>query len=119
MSKYTILIILTVPIIGAGLLRSIVGLKLHHSTPSRAYVRMVLWLAALVMIVFAEPFYTMLITSGLTASDDLSIFDVAQIVTILLVFLVAMRAFNKAETVELHNRRLHQELSIILSKQKN
>lgn len=115
MSKYLLLILLNAPIILAGLVRSVVTLKLRHTTRDKAYIRILVWLLALVVIVFAQPLYDYLIANNLTDSSPLSIFDVAQITAILLTFFVAMRAYNKAEIMDQKYRQLHQELSIRLS----
>ena len=118
MNKYLLLIILNVPIILTGLVRSWVAFRLRQTTRERASVRLLLWLFALISVVFVEPIYIYLTQNNLTDSDPLSIFDVAQITGIVLTFFIALRAFNKAEIAEQKYRQLHQELSIILSQKK-
>ena len=118
MSRYTILILLNVPIIIAGVTNALVSYKLSRVSRRKFIFRLTLWLSILLAIVFTEDIYNYLFSNNLTQTEPLSLFDVIQITGIILVFFIANQAFNKADRLERRIQELHQELSIKISTKK-
>lgn len=118
MSRYTLLIILNLPLVIAGIMSAVVSFKLGQSGRKRFVFRSVLWLFILAGLVFAEPLYSYLFSHRLTQTEPLSLFDVIQVTGILLVLFLANRAYIKAEVMERRVQDLHQELSIRMSENK-
>lgn len=116
MSRYTILILLNLPLIVAGILSAVVAYKLKHTDLRRLMFRVTLWLIILGGLVFAESIYGFLFSNHLTQTEPLSLFDVIQITGIIFVLFIANRAYVKADGLEKRVQDLHQELSIRLSK---
>ena len=112
MSKYLILIILTTPIVLMGMLNTVVSYNLKRIGKKKLIFRLVLWLSALLIIVFLKPIYESLINQGLTDSDPLSLFDVVMITAIMLLLLISARAHSKIIHLEDKFNRLHRQLSI-------
>lgn len=115
MSRYIILVILNLPLVGAAILNTVVAYKLHRTTIRRFWIRISLWLFITLGLVFAEPVYNFLFSNKLTQTEPLSLFDVIQITGITFTLLIANRALSKVDTLEHRVQDLHQELSIILS----
>ena len=115
MSRYLILILLNTPLVLVGMLSTLVSYKLGRMNRRRFGVRLLLWLAILSGLLFAEPIYAFLFSNNLTKTEPLSLFDVIQITGIVFTFYIANRAFEKSEVLERRLQDLHQELSIRLS----
>ena len=119
MSRYLLLVLLNTPLIVLGAMNAIVAYKLDRTSKRRFIFRLALWLGIFVGLVFAEPIYNYLFSSGLTQTEPLSLFDVIQITAIILVLFLANLANSRAAILEKQLRDLHQELSIRLSKSTN
>ncbi len=116
MSRYLLLLILTLPFILLSILSAITKYKLGRSTKKRLVVQVVIWLLVFVGLALAESIYSWLFQHNLTQTEPLSLFDVAQITAIVIVFYIANRTRSKVEVLEKRVQDLHQELSIRLSK---
>lgn len=114
-SRYTLLLLFTLPFIIAALVNNVTQFKLHHISRTRFIVRSLLWILVLVGLAFTEPIYTWLFTNNLTQTESLSLFDVVQITGIVMLFYLVNRLRQKAEVLERRLRDLHQEISIRLS----
>lgn len=115
MSRYTILFLLNLPFILAGILATVTQYKLGHVSRKKHVVQLLLWIIILTGLLVAEPLYTFLFQNNLTATDSLSLFDVVQITAIVVVFYIANRTRIRLENTERRLQDLHQELSIRLS----
>lgn len=115
MSRYTILIILNAPLVLAGFLSALVGYKMKLVGKKRFLLRCLLWLGIFAGLVFAEPLYRFLFSNNLTATEPLSLFDVAQITGIIFTLFIASQAYARVDLLERRTRDLHRELSIRLS----
>lgn len=118
MSRYLLLFLLTLPFILGAILSLVTQYKLGKLSRRRFAVHITLWIAVLVGIALAQPFYVWLFNNKLTDTEPLSLFDVVQITAIIIVFYIANRARIKADILERQVQDLHQELSIQLSKKK-
>lgn len=98
-----------------AILGAITQYKLHHSTRQKMIARVSLWLIVATGLALAQPIYDWLFSHRLTQTEPLSLFDVAQITAIVLVFYIANRTRAKVEVLEKRVQDLHQELSIRLS----
>lgn len=116
MSRYTLLLLLNLPFILAAILGAITKYKLGKSSRRRMVAQLIIWLTVLVGVILAEPIYNYLFTNNLTATEPLSLFDVIQITSIVIVFYIANGTRSKTEALERRLQDLHQELSIRLSK---
>lgn len=116
MSRYTLLLLMNLPFIMAGILGVITQNRLGKSSKSRLMAQLFLWLVILGGLILAEPVYEWLYGHHLTQTEPLSLFDVIQITAIIITFYVATRTRTKLEDVERRINDLHQELSIRLSK---
>lgn len=116
MSRYTLLLLLNLPFILAGILGNITQNKLGKSSKNRLRAQLLLWFIILSGLIIAEPLYEWLYGHRLTQTEPLSLFDVIQITAIIITFYIATRTRAKLEDVERRLNDLHQELSIRLSK---
>jgi len=116
MSRYLLLFLLNLPFILAAILSQITQYKLGKSTKRHLAIQILIWLIILIGLAFAYNLYSWLFTKGLTQTESLSLFDVVQITAIVFLFYMVNRARLKIETTEQTLRDLHQELSIILSR---
>lgn len=115
MSRYLLLVILNTPLIIAGILSATVSYKMKRSGRRRFIFRVIVWLLILIGLILVQPIYNYLFSNNLTRTEPLSLFDVMQITGIIFAFLIANRAYTKADILERRIQDLHQELSIRLS----
>ena len=116
MSRYTLLLILTSPFIFAGILSALTQYKMRRISSRRFWTQALIWTFIFIGLLFAEQLYTTLLARGLTQTDSLSLFDVMQITGIIVTFYIANRTRAKVERLEDRLKDLHQEISILLSK---
>ena len=116
MSRYLLLLILTLPFILMSILSAITKYKLGRSTKKRLYTQLILWGLVFIGLASAESIYNWLFQHQLTQTEPLSLFDVIQITAIVFVFYIANRSRSRIEILEKRVQDLHQELSIKLSK---
>ncbi len=117
MSRYTVLLILNLPFILAGFMRSTVNYKLREISKRRYILSLLFWIVILIGVALAEPIYQFLFSHNLTQTESLSLFDVVQITGIVTLFYITNRSRGKVEVLERRLQDLHQELSIRLSKE--
>jgi hypothetical protein len=115
MSRYTLLLLLNLPFVLAGLLTALTQYKLSRITKRRMLIQILIWFTVLIGLVLAEPTYLWLRGRGLTVTDSLSLFDVVQITALVIVTYVVNRMRLKLAVLERRVLDLHQELSIRLS----
>lgn len=115
MSRYLLLFLLNLPFILAALLGAVTQYKLKKSSRRRFTLQILLWLLILVGLAVARPLYEWLYSNELTQTEPLSLFDVIQITSIVVIFYIANRTRTKLEETERRLQDLHQELSIRLS----
>lgn len=118
MSRYLLLLILTLPFILLSILSAITKYKLGRSTKKRLIIQIILWLLVFIGLASTEFIYSWLFQHKLTQTEPLSLFDVIQITAIVIVFYLANRSRSKIEVLEKRVQDLHQELSIRLSSKK-
>jgi len=118
MSRYLLLLTLTLPFILMSVLSAITKYKLGHSTKNRLVTQLILWSLVFIGLASAESIYNWLFQNNLTQTEPLSLFDVIQITAIVIVFYIANRSLSKIEVLEKRVQDLHQELSIRLSAKK-
>lgn len=119
MSRYTLLLLLNLPFIVAGLLNAIVNHKMHKTSSRRFALQLLFWAIVLTGLLTAEPLYNFLFSSNFTATEPLSLFDVVQITGIVTLIYIVNRSRAKLDILERRVQDLHQELSIRLSKDKD
>lgn len=112
MNKYTVLLLLNLPIVILGILNVIVTYKLRKFSKKKMVFRLTLWLLVLIGLILAEPIYDYLYSNGLTNTDSMSLFDVVQITAIILVLFIATKAHSKINALEEKFNVLHRQLSI-------
>ncbi|HEU5187421.1 MAG TPA: hypothetical protein VFT87_02870 [Candidatus Saccharimonadales bacterium] len=118
MSRYTILMLLNLPLILLAIANSLVAYKTKRITSQRFLVQLGVWLTIFVGLACAQQIYIYLFTSGLTDTESLSLFDVIQITGIVFLFFVLNRMRTKTEAIERRMQNMHQALSILLSEKK-
>lgn len=115
MSRYFLLFILNLPIILLGVLGAITKYKLHRISKRQFLVQLFFWITVLISVIMIYPVYNYLSNNKLTNTEPLSLFDVAQITTIVFLLYALNRIRSKTETIERRLNDLHQEISIRLS----
>ncbi len=118
MSRYTLLILLNVPLVVAGILNAVVTYKMRKTSRKRFLLRAALWFGIFVSLIFTESIYNFLFTHQLTQTEPLSLFDVIQITGIIITLFIATQVHSRVDNLERRIHDLHQELSIILSSRK-
>ena len=119
MSRYLLLFLLCLPFVLASIVSLLARFRMGTITKNRFIIHMVFWVVVLLGLALAEPIYDWLVTTGLTQTDSLSLFDVVQLTGIVVVFYIANRTRSKLERVERRLNDLHQELSILNAKSPN
>lgn len=118
MNRYIILILLNLPLIAIAILNATVAYKLKHTSKKRFIFRVLFWLGILAGLIFAQPIYEFLFSNNLTQTEPLSLFDVIQITAIIFSLFMVNQAYARVDRLEQRFQNLHQELSIMLSKDK-
>lgn len=114
--RYIILILLNLPIVFLAFLNIITQYKLKKITKQRFTRQLFMWLLISLVVIFAFPVYNLLAGKIIFSSTDLSLFDIAEITSIIFIFYIVNNQIRKLNASERRLRELHQELSIILSK---
>lgn len=114
--RYTLLVILNLPIILLALINIITQYKLKRVSRRRFYQQVILWLILLIVLIGSFPIYNHLSGRPPLDSSDLSTFDIVQTTAIVILIYVTNNQRQRVEANERRLRDLHQELSIILSK---
>lgn len=117
-SRYLLLFLFNSPFVLLGYLNSLVSYKLKKISKSKFILRVIIWTAIFMGLIFAQPLYVFLFSNNLTDTEPLSLFDVIQITGIVITFYLANRAFEKADNLERRLQNLHREVSIKLSTKK-
>lgn len=117
--RYIILLLLNIPIILVALLNLITRYKLGKISRRRLNTQILLWAVLLIILVLSFPFYNFLTGKPILDSHELSLFDIVQTTTLILLFYMLNNMRQKAEWNEKTIRDLHQELSIRLSGDKD
>ena len=112
MDKYTILIILNVPLVFFGYLRAITMYGEGLVRRSGLIVRFLFWSLILFGLLFAKEIYNYLAQKNLTDSPPLSLADVVLVTGVVFCLFLTMRAYTKIETLEKRLTDLHEEISI-------
>lgn len=115
MSRYTILVLLNIPLIITALLNSFVSYKMKHISMRRMFIKLIFWISLLLALIFTEPIYTWLYSEGLTKTEALSLFDVILISASMVMFFLINKLYVKVDVQERRLKDLHQEISIILA----
>lgn len=115
MSRYQLLLLLTLPFILLAILGAITRYKLNRLTKKRLITQSMIWLLVLIGLASTEAIYNWLFTNRMTQTEPLSLFDVIQITAIVIVFYIANHSYTKIESLEKRVQDLHQELSIKIS----
>lgn len=114
--RYIILILLNLPIVFLAFLNIITQYKLKKIAKQRFTRQLFMWLLISLVVIFAFPVYNLLAGKIIFSSTDLSLFDIAEITSIIFIFYIVNNQIRKLNASERRLRELHQELSIILSK---
>ncbi len=118
MSRYLILVLLNIPLIGIALLNTLVTYKMGHISLRRFVLKITFWIIILAGLIFIKNIYTFLFSRGLTQTEPLSLFDVVQITGVIYIFHLVNRLYVKFGLLERKVKDLHQELSIRLTTKK-
>lgn len=118
MSRYLILVLLTLPLVLAAILGAIVEYKTGKLSRRSLVKQLIIWSVIFTGLACAEPIYNFLFSNGLTQTEPLSLFDIIQITGIIYVLFMANRTRIKLDNLERRVQDLHQELSIRLSDKK-
>ena len=113
--RYTILVILNIPVIMLALFNILTQYKMKKVTKRRFQHQVILWLVILVVLICSFPFYNYLAAKPLLDSAELSLFDIVQTTAIIMLFYGANSQRQKIDRAEKTIRDLHQEISIKLS----
>lgn len=112
MNKYTILIVLNVPFIILGYLRTVLLHKSGKLQRVGFFMRLLFWTILLIGLIFAESIYNYLSQERLTDSPPLSIADVVLVTGVLFGLTLCMRLYAKVDQLERRLNDIHEELSI-------
>ena len=116
--RYLVLVLLNVPIILAALINIITQYKLRKVSVTRFRHQLIIWMVIMVVLIGSFPLYNISIGHPPLDSSELSLFDILQTTTIILLFYIANNQRQRIDQNERRLRDLHQELSIRLSNEK-
>lgn len=116
MSRYLLLFLINLPFIFLALLSSLTQYKLKKASLKKTVLKFIIWFFVLIGLALAEPIYIWLYKNQLTETEPLSLFDVVQITSIVMLYYLYNSSRTKIDNIEKKLNDLHQELSIMLSK---
>lgn len=114
--RYTILVLLNLPIVLLALINIVTQYKLHKISGARFRHQLVMWVVILIVLISSFPVYNTLAGKAPLDSHELSVFDIAQTTALVLLFYVINYQRQRLDQTERLVRDLHQEVSIRLSK---
>lgn len=114
--RYVILLVLNIPVILLALINIVTQYKMKKISSRRFKRQLLLWIAILATIAGSFPVYNSLSGQPPLDSSELSVFDILQTTLLVGLIYVANYQRQKIEKNERLLRDLHQELSIILSR---
>ena len=113
--RYLLLLLLNLPVILLALMSIVTQYKMNRMSRERFRSQMILWSAALIVIICSFPVYNLLSGKALLDSAELSLFDIFEITVIVTLVYALNNQRQRVERNEKTLRDLHQELSIKLS----
>lgn len=113
--RYIILVLLNLPLVLLAFINTATLYKLKKITRQRFMTQTVVWLVILVVLIGSFPLYNYLNHRPILDSSELSLFDIVQTATIVLLLYISNDQRRKIDTLERRVRDLHQEVSIKLS----
>lgn len=114
--RYLLLIALNLPIIFIAIVNLITKYKLGRIQKNRFLIRIFFWCLLLIVVVLSFPLYNILNNRPILDAVDLSLFDIFQTTGIIFLLYVLINQRQKTEQNERYLRDLHQEISILISK---
>lgn len=118
MSKYIVLILINLPLLLAVLIRTTADYKTRRITKNKYIVTTIVWVFVIAALCLIEPFYNILLRSGLTDSPSMSIFDVALLTLLVFAGYLLMRAKQDISELETRVSKLHERI-VIVDEEKN
>ncbi|MGD8373721.1 MAG: DUF2304 family protein [Candidatus Woesebacteria bacterium] len=115
MGKYTLLMLLNVPLVIYGMLKAISAYKKGSIKTIGFITRLGFWVTILIGLVFVQEIYEFLIRKNLTDSTPLSIVDVVLVTGISFCLFLILRLYTKVDNQERRFVELHEKVSIELS----
>lgn len=116
--RFIILLLLNLPVILLALVNLLTKYKVGRISKERFRLQVLLWSIILIVLIGSYPVYNLLSGRPALASDELSLFDIAQTTALVLLIYIINNQRQKIDTAERRLRDLHQELSIKLSLKK-
>jgi hypothetical protein len=116
MDKYTLLLILNLPIVLFGLLTVFEQYNKKRISKRSLIIKLSFWILIMLGLVFSESIYEYLVMNSLTDSTPLSIMDVVLITGLNVSFVMHSTQLIKVDNMERQINELHEVLSIKLSK---
>ena len=114
--RYLLLICLNLPINMIAIINLITNYKLGRIQKRRFVFRIILWTTLLTLIVLSFPVYNLLYDRPILDAVNLSLLDIFQTTGIVFLLYALINQRQKTEKNERFLRDLHQEISILLSK---
>lgn len=114
--RYIILVLLNLPIILLAFTNLLTKYKLRKISSQRFKMQMLIWSLLLIALIGSFPLYNTMVGRAPLDSHELSLFDIVQTTVIVLLFYTTNNQRQSLEQTERRLRDLHQELSILLSK---
>lgn len=118
MSKYIVLILINLPLLLAVLIRTTADYKTRRITKNKYVITTIVWVFVIAALCLIEPFYNILLRSGLTDSPSMSIFDVALLTLLVFAGYLLMRAKQDISELETRVSKLHERI-VIVDEEKN
>jgi hypothetical protein len=115
MDKYTLLLILNLPFVVFGIIRTLISYKQANLGRLAFSIRFCFWLLILLGLFFSEEIYSFLIQNNLTDSGPLSLPDVIMITGIIFLLFLSVRLYARNEALENKLTDLHESISIEIS----
>lgn len=116
MDKYTLLILLNLPFVVFGFVKSFAMYKKGLVQRIGLMLRLFFWSIILFGLLFARNVYEFLFSRNLTDTTPLSIADVILVTGVIFSLFLCMRLYAKNELLEQRVTELHEKLSILNSK---
>lgn len=118
MDKYTLLLLLNLPFVVFGYLKTTMAYRTHHIRRNTFALRFLFWSLILLGLIFAEEIYDYAFSHNWTDSTPLSLPDVVLATGVMLGLFLSIRAHAKIDSMEKRLSDLHEKLSVYISEKR-
>jgi len=111
-NKFTILVIINIPLILVGIFGSIASYKTKKISKKRCITQIFIWILIFSCLLVVEPLYNQLIRHNLTDSQPMSLFDMVLLTGLIFCLLLLKQSNERVDLINKKFTHLHENLAI-------